>query len=129
MGSDRHGSRGFTLIEILVAVAILATALMGLLSLHGRNIQVVAYDQQLSRATLYAQQVLTRTLVQFPFPDPMEESGTIEEDPRFQWHVRVNPGPTEDLEEELREIQVRVFWDLTDPDAVMLITHVRKPDA
>lgn len=112
----------------MVALSILATALVGLLSLHARNISIVSYDQQLNRATMLAQQVLTRTLVEVPFPDPGEESGTFENDPGFQWHVRILPGPTDDLEEELRELQVRVFWDPRDPDAALLITHVRKPD-
>jgi general secretion pathway protein I len=121
-------SDGFTLLEILVAISILATALIGLLSLHGRNIQVAAYDQRLARATFLAQQVLTRVLIESGFPDPGEESGSFEEDPGFGWHVRVDRGPAGDLEEELREIQVRVFWDPTGADAATLITHVRKPD-
>ncbi|MGH7822057.1 MAG: type IV pilus modification PilV family protein [Candidatus Binatia bacterium] len=122
-------SAGFTLLEVLVAISILATALVGLLSLHGRNIQIIAYDQRLNRAALLAQQVMARTLVENPFPDPTEESGGFDADPDFQWHVRVLPGPTAELEEEVREIQVRVFWNRAEPDAATLITHIRKPDA
>jgi general secretion pathway protein I len=123
------GAEGFTLLEVLVALAVVATALVALLSLHARNLAMVASDQRLARATLLAQEVLTRTLVENPFPEPSEDSGTFADFPDFSWRVRVLPGPSEDLEETLREIQVRVFWDASDPDAVLLITHVRKPDA
>jgi hypothetical protein len=39
----------------LVAVAVLATALVSLLSLHGQNIRTISYDLRLARATLLAQ--------------------------------------------------------------------------
>src|ERR1051325_2990399 len=80
---------GFTLLEVLVAVAVLATALVSLLSLHGKNIQTVAYDQQLSRATLLAQDLMTRTLVTEPFPDPTRNSGAFAHDPEHRWEVAV----------------------------------------
>jgi prepilin-type N-terminal cleavage/methylation domain-containing protein len=36
--------QGFSLLEVLVAVAVLATALVSLLSLHGQNIRTISYD-------------------------------------------------------------------------------------
>jgi general secretion pathway protein I len=121
-------NRGFTLLEIMVALSILATALVGLLSLHGRNIQSVAYDRDLNRASLLAQRTMTQTLIESPFPDPAELDGAFDDDPRFHWEVRIAEGPPPDLEDELREVQVRVWWDPADRDAVKLITHLRKPD-
>ena len=47
--------QGFSLLEVLVAVAVLGTALVSLLSLHGRNIRTISYDLRLARATLLAQ--------------------------------------------------------------------------
>ena len=122
------GKSGFTLLEVLVAVAVLATALVSLLSLHGKNIQVVAYDQRLARATLLAQDVLTRALTADPFPDPAETRGDFDADPDYHWELAILRGPTRDLEEEIREIRVRVYWDPNDPDAVKLATLVRKRD-
>ena len=120
--------RGFTLLEVLVAVAVLATALVSLLSLHGKNIQTIAYDQQLSRATMLAQDVMTRTLVTEAFPDPTRNSGAFQNDPQYRWELEVLRGPTPELADEMREIHVRVFWDEREPDAVRLVTLLRKPD-
>lgn len=130
MRSESRATRpeGFTLLEVVVALGVLATALVALIGLHGRNIRAVEYDRQLVRATLLAQRVMTETLVTSDFPDPTEESGTFEDAPSFAWNVRILPGPTEELEEEMREIQVRVFWDEREPDAALLITHLRRPD-
>jgi len=120
---------GFTLLEVLVAVAVLATALVSLLSLHGKNIQIVAYDQQLSRATLLAQDLMTRTLVAESFPEPTQSSGEFTSDPDFHWQLEILRGPAPELEEEMREIRVRVFWNAEDPDAVRLVTLLRKPES
>ena len=81
---------------MLVAVAVLATALVSLLSLHGKNIQTVAYDQQLSRATLLAQDLMTRTLVAESFPEPTQSSGEFASDPDFRWQLEILRGPTPD---------------------------------
>jgi general secretion pathway protein I len=118
---------GFTLLEVLVAVAVLATALVSLLSLHGKNIQTIAYDQRLARATLLAQDVLARTLVADPFPDPAQTSGDFP-DGDYHWQVEILRGPTREVEDYVREIRVRVFWNVNDPDAVTLATFVGKPE-
>ena len=52
---------GFTLLEVLVAMAILATALVGLVSLHNRSLQLTIRADRLSTATLLAQEMVTRT--------------------------------------------------------------------
>jgi general secretion pathway protein I len=118
---------GFTLLEVLVAVAIVATALVSLLSLHGRNILTVAYDRELNRGTLLAQQLMTQTLVAEAFPDPTTKNGTFPTDTSYRWEVEVLRGPTRELEEQVREVRVHVFWDATDPEGVRLVTFLRKP--
>jgi len=120
--------RGFTLLEVLVAVAVLATALVSLLSLHGQNVRTIAYDVRLARATLLAQDLMTRTLAADAFPDPTRSNGDFASDPDYRWELEILRGPTRELEDQLREIRVRVFWDERDPDAVRLATYVRRPD-
>ena len=128
MNRPAAAERGFTLLEVLVAVAVLATALVSLLSLHAQNVRTISYDLRLARATLLAQDLMTRTLAAEEFPDPTRSSGDFASDPDYRWELEVLRGPTRDLEDQLREIHVRVFWDERDADAVRLATYVRRPD-
>lgn len=120
---------GFTLLEVLVAVAVISTALVSLLALHGRNIRIVADDQRMNQATFLAQGLMARTLVADPFPDPTRSSGDFASDPTVHWTVEILRGPIRDLEDELREIRVHVFWDGGDAAGIDLVTLVRRPNA
>src|SRR5262245_66258186 len=61
--STRHltPKNGFTLLEVLVAMAVLAVALVSLLGLYNRSLLLTIRAQRLSTATLLVQEVLTRT--------------------------------------------------------------------
>lgn len=79
---------GFTLIEILVAFAILAlglTLLLGTLSGASRQLRQAG---DAGRAALYAQSLLderSQALLQ-----PMEDSGELEQG-RYRWRLKVTP--------------------------------------
>jgi prepilin-type N-terminal cleavage/methylation domain-containing protein len=60
MRPNRRG-RGFTLLEILVAVTILGIALVSLLGLHARNIRLTAETQELTMATMLASRIVATT--------------------------------------------------------------------
>ena len=63
----RRRVRAFTLIEVMVAIAILGIALLGLLGLHHQSIQSVIRAQQTTRASMLAQTVMTEAeLERFP---------------------------------------------------------------
>ncbi|WP_045728423.1 prepilin-type N-terminal cleavage/methylation domain-containing protein [Xanthomonas sp. GPE 39] len=81
--------RGYTLIEVIVAFALLALALTLLLgSLSGAARQVQRADQ-LSRATLYAQSLLAVQGVEQPL-QPGRTQGDFEQG-RFHWTMDVMP--------------------------------------
>jgi general secretion pathway protein I len=64
----RRRARAFTLIEVMVAMAILGIALLGLLGLHHQSIQSVIRAQQATRASMLAQAVMTEAELE-RFPD------------------------------------------------------------
>lgn len=56
--------KGFTLLEVMVALAIVSVALVSLLSLGNRSIAVQTRVQRLTQATLLAQQKMAQTEVE-----------------------------------------------------------------
>jgi general secretion pathway protein I len=67
MSTDCRNPRGFTLLEVMVAMAILGIALLGLLSLHHQSVQSVIRAQQSTKASMLAQVVMTEAeLERFP---------------------------------------------------------------
>jgi len=84
----RH-ARGFTLLEVLVAFALLAVALTLLLgTLSGAARQVGEADLR-SRAVLHAQSLLAVTGVEAPLQVGQHHGQW--EDGRYQWDLQVRP--------------------------------------
>jgi general secretion pathway protein I len=86
-----HGlPAGFTLLEVLVAVAVVAIALVPLLRLHLLSLDATVRAQDLTTAVLLAQGKLA-TMAPGPTLQTGEEEGAFE-DPelvRFRWHTTV----------------------------------------
>lgn len=126
-GRARRGSRGFTLLEVLVAVAVLGLALVSLLSLHVRNIDLIGRDQRITEATLLARALMSE-VESGPFPDLGVESGDFEVDyperyPDLRWEREVTPTPVPNV----REVRVRVFrGEEESGDDVTLTYYVRR---
>jgi general secretion pathway protein I len=104
---------GFTLLEVMVAVAIVAIALVPLLRLHLLSLDATMRAQGLTTATLLAQEHMAMLP---PFPEPGEEKGGFE-DPKlvgFHWQTMVTEdevilGTSAQLV-KLRHIVVTVVW-------------------
>jgi len=61
--AKRSSTRGFTLLEVMIALAIVSIALVSLLSLGNRSVGVQTRVQKLTQATLLAQQKMAETEV------------------------------------------------------------------
>lgn len=58
---------GFTLLEVMVAMAVLGIALLALLTLHHQSLQSVIHSRDISRAGMLCQTIMTQAeLEQFP---------------------------------------------------------------
>lgn len=68
--NGRGDQRGFTLLEVLVATAILGTAVVTLLGLHGRNLSLAAEAETTTIAATLAGDAMVATLL-----DPQLEMG------------------------------------------------------
>ena len=60
-GRQLKASSGFTLLEIMVALAVIAIALVSLLALGNRSLDIHGRLQKITVATLLAQQKMTET--------------------------------------------------------------------
>ena len=117
---------GFTLLEVMVALAIIAFAVVGLLGLHARNIRIVARDQSLTRATLLARELISQIQFQVTtsgLQDLGDDQGTFDGYPGYRWERRVVATGLD----EMREVFVRVIWDESTPNACELLYFVRDP--
>jgi general secretion pathway protein I len=113
-----HGALGFTLIEVLVALTIVAFAFVGLLGLHNRNLAMVGNDRELTGAMLLARQLITEMEVTEKWPDTGVESG---EYGGYKWEREV-----EDTElDSVRRVHLRVIYDERVPDACSFIYYIR----
>lgn len=102
--------RGFTLLEIMVALAIIGIALVSLLALGNRSIGVNDRLQHLTRATLLAQQKMAESenlARSGGIAGLNEEQGDFAEPfTAYRWQVRFSETPLP----AVRMVTVTVLW-------------------
>jgi general secretion pathway protein I len=117
-------SSGFTLLEVLVAMLVLALAFVTLLGLHGRNIKVIAVNRDLTRATLLGRSLLTQIQTQV-LTDGLDSlssgAGAFPDYPGYRWEVDVSETELEDV----RRVVLRVVWDERNPNGAELLYYIR----
>jgi general secretion pathway protein I len=87
-----HGrAGGFTLLEMLVAVAVLGVALVTLLGLHARNIGLAARSQELTQAGTLASRLVATTRAA-GVPQVGETQGRFVSDSRSELDVNTEYG-------------------------------------
>lgn len=112
--------RGVTLLEVLVALAILAVGVTALQRLLVRSVATVAADGRATRAMLLAQALLAEAEAEPP--EPGRSEGVRAGDLRFEREVRRTLHPA------LREVRVRVYPEAGGA-ACELVEMVRVPPA
>jgi general secretion pathway protein I len=110
---------GFTLLEVLLAIALLAIALPVLLGLRNFDLDLHARAGELTAATLLAQEKLLETELLGVYPigevsgdfqnAPLGTPSTIQATDRavgYKWKRTIMPTPLE----LIREVRVQVSW-------------------
>jgi len=103
--------KGFTLLEVMIAVAILAMVLVSLLGLKNRSMQDVMKAERITTATLLAKRMMTETLLKRPLL-PAEEEGEFSVDlygdvyKDYHWKKTIAPAPIP----LIMEVRTAVLW-------------------
>jgi type II secretion system protein I len=79
----------FTLIEVMIAIAFIGIALIALLGLHHTDMQSVIRGQDLTRAAMLAQALMSQAELE-RFPEPGQKRGDFSQSypgvfPNFRW--------------------------------------------
>ncbi len=97
---------GFSLVEVLVALAVVAIALVALLAAAARLTRDADHLRELTLADWVAANVLTESRLREPFPALGKSEGRMRMGPReYRWQRVVQNTP----EPALRRIDVHVF--------------------
>ena len=102
--------QAFTLLEIMVALAIVGIAMVALLSLGNRSIGVHSRLQHLTRATLLAQQKMAESELEVRrggIEQLTDRSGTFAEPfADYRWQITISGTPLP----AVQEVTVTVLW-------------------
>jgi type II secretion system protein I len=109
-----------TLLEVLVALAVLATGVVGLERLLAASVAAVAADARLTRGMLAARALLAEAAVGVP---PLgSAAGEVAATPGLRWERDVTATP----HSALRQVRVRVSW-AEGREACELVEVIRVP--
>ncbi len=119
----RRSSAGFTLVEVLIALAILAIALAAVMRVVTQAIDTTATLRDRGIALMVAQDRLAMHRLRRDFPEPTTASGTRELAGReWRWQEKVSSSSS-----EFRRIDIEVS-DARGNVLAALIGHARKPE-
>lgn len=100
-------SKGFTLLEVMVAVAIMSMVLVTLIGLNNSSMQDVTLAEHITTATMLAKRTMVDTTLSKPRL-PAEDEGTFPEEvyKDYTWKKTIVPTPFINI----MEVHVAVLW-------------------
>lgn len=106
----RRGNRGFTLLEVIIAVAIIGSSLAILLGAVNKNLLMASQSKNITIASFLAQKKLGEIEL-IGLPDIGNQQGVFEEAPDFSWYLSVQPYNIEQLGADIRIVILTITWD------------------
>ena len=106
-----RASRAFTLLEVMIAIAFIGIAMIALMGLHRQDLDSVIRAQDLTRAAMLAQMIMTQAEME-RFPPPGETRGDFSRQypgqyVNFRWERTFDPLPNFP---DVCRVRVRVFY-------------------
>ncbi len=119
---------GFTLLEVMIAIAFIGIALMALLALQHSNLQSVIKARDLTRAAMLAQALMSQAELE-RFPPAGESHGDFAqlypgEFRNFRWRREVDPSP---LFPDIARVRVSVLWGPRLRQSFIVTEFMRNP--
>lgn len=116
---------GFTLLEVVIALAIVAGALVVILHSHFLSVNLANRATGISLATLLAQEKMEK-IMGGEFPEKGEDKGVFKEYPDFHWRSVVSEAELFGEEiDDLRKVTVTIFWfDGRDKQTLEVVSYL-----
>jgi prepilin-type N-terminal cleavage/methylation domain-containing protein len=109
----RYG-RGFTLVEVMVAVAILGIGAVSVFSLISTSLSNLTKIQDLHQYQIASEEVMNRVLLLANFPSQGDATGSVPDLKDTQWVVRITPWSPSNLDshppEAVMKVDVQIRW-------------------
>ena len=152
----RKDCRGFSLLEIMVAVALLAIAATTLLTFHGNSLITSGRAENITIAAMLARYKITEIELDLKngmkkgeFPDEKTDEGSFEkpyEDYKWKMTIKSVKLPTaaqqqdeasltgmisrqlsEEIAKIVREVKIEVIWEeMEEEQSIDVVTHIVK---
>ncbi|MCY4378716.1 MAG: prepilin-type N-terminal cleavage/methylation domain-containing protein [Candidatus Dadabacteria bacterium] len=110
MRASRNSACGFTLLEVMVAVGLLAFAMVSILGIVSHNINLATRSTNYLIATSLADDLASRIDAE-GLPSASERSGKFENYPGFEWYVTVSPYNLTQFEARMTIVSVLITWN------------------
>ena len=120
---NKNKEKGFTLLEVMIALTLVAIVFVPLLALRNQNINQTAYARKVLRAEFLANEKLSALLLEEK-PEKGETNGDFgDKYPDFRWVQAVSDTPLG----AVKEISLKVIWKKGNRDEEMeWVQYVRE---
>lgn len=109
---------GFTLLEVMIALAIVGIALVVMLGLVQRSVLANSRLQQLTRATLLAKQKMSEIEHGVRLLDELQQGEFAEPNQGFSWRADYTPTPLTGIE----QVDISVIWGSEENNELVTLT-------
>jgi general secretion pathway protein I len=111
--SNTQGASGFTLLEVMIATAIIAIALVAALGSQSQSVSLASEAKFATTVAFLAQKKMAELEVQDP-KDLRSDSGDFGEDfPGYRWESEVDDATlegSEKISDHVKKIGLTVYW-------------------